>query len=612
MNYLSPNQNLDLYPKSESDVSASFRHVLVHALAQAVHELRPGAQLGAAAITADGFSHDFVLPSPLAPEDLPEIERRMREILRGPRSRVEKLPSEDGLALLAQSGQPYQRELAALAVEGADGRERRELAVLRSADFVQWCEAPEAWMGPFAESAIDGFELRSLAGAYFRGDARNVMMSRVYAWALPSRVELDAKRADFEAAGLREHKKLGRELELFAFDDEIGPGLPLWLPNGTAIRDELERLMRELEFDAGFERVATPHVARRELYYRTGHLPYYAEGMFPFMQHPDDPDAAVFVLRPMNCPHHHKVFAAKRRSHRELPFRISEYGHVYRYEDSGAVSGLLRTRCMCMNDAHIYCTPEQVVPELLAVLDMHRHVYEVLGLSEFRIRLSTRGDGRDHAGKFVDDPEGWASSESILRKVLEQSQLEYFEGPGEAAFYGPKIDFQFRMVTGREETASTLQLDFAMAERLDLSYIAPDGSQKRPLILHRAPLGTHERFVALLIERFGGAFPTWLAPIQARVLPVGEAYDDYAKEIQRALRQKRIRADIDSSGPTLGKRIRQAAMHKVPNVLVVGEKERSERSVTLRRHGSNDQERLSLDELQKRLCDVITSRALNG
>jgi threonyl-tRNA synthetase len=438
------------------------------------------------------------------------------------------------------------------------------------------------------------------------------MMSRIYAWAMPSKVELDGKRAEFAAAGLREHKKLGRELELFAFDDDIGPGLPLWLPNGTAIRDELERLMRELEFDAGFERVATPHVARQELYYKTGHLPYYADGMFPFMQHPGDPEAAVFALRPMNCPHHHKVFAAKRRSHRELPFRISEYGHVYRYEDSGAVSGLLRTRCMCMNDAHIYCTPEQVVPELLAVLDMHRHVYAVLGLSEFRIRLSTRGDGSAHANKFVDDPEGWVRSEAILRDVLVRSELPFFEGPGEAAFYGPKIDFQFRMVTGREETASTLQLDFAMAERLDLSYVGPDGQLRRPLILHRAPLGTHERFVALLIERFGGAFPTWLAPIQARVLPVGEAYDDYAKQVQRALRAIRVRADIDPSGPTLAKRIREAAVKKIPNVLVVGEREMASQSVAVRRRGSEKQQVMPLVELQQRLRDAVDSRSLEA
>lgn len=545
--------NSDL--RADLQVLASLRDLLAQALAQAVSELHPETRLGPMQATEDGFSCDFALSLKL--ENLPQIEAHMRDVLRA----------------------SFRDRVAAL--------------------------------GYSFEDVLAGFEIRNLAGAYLGGDARNEMMSRVYAWAMPSRSALEEKRAEFEAAGLREHKKLGRELELFAFDDEIGPGLPLWLPNGTAIRDELEKLMRELEFDAGFERVATPHVARKELYYRTGHLPYYADGMFPFMQHADDPDGAVFALKPMNCPHHHKVFAAKRRSHRELPFRISEYGHVYRYEDSGAVSGILRTRCMCMNDAHIYCTEEQVVPELLAVLEMHRHVYEVLGLSEFRVRLSTRGDGSVHANKFVDNPAGWARSEAMLRAVLEQSRMPYFEGPGEAAFYGPKIDFQFRMVTGREETASTLQLDFAMAERLDLAYVGPDGSEHRPLILHRAPLGTHERFVALLIERFGGAFPTWLAPIQARVLPVGEAFDDYAREVQRELRARRIRCDVDLSGPTLGKRIREAAVRKIPNVLVVGERERADRSVTLRRHGSSERASLSLAALRQQLGEAIASRTLD-
>ena len=582
------------------DLASARRETLAHLLARAVSDLCPGTQLGALSLTADGFHCDFALPRPLSSAEFPELERRVRELLaRGQLGEFQRLPAAEALAQLAAAGQPYQRELAAELPDAA-------LGLWRSASVLQLAAAEPR------EPAADGFELRSLAGAYFRGDERRPMLTRLYVWAFDSRAELEAHKAEQAAAGLRQHKKLGRELELFAFDDEIGAGLPLWLPNGTAIREELEALMKELEFAAGFERVATPHVARQELYYRTGHLPYYAEGMFPFMQHPDDPDGAVFALKPMNCPHHHKIFAARRRSHRELPFRISEYGVVYRYEDSGAVSGILRTRCMCMNDAHIYCTPEQVVPELLAVLDMHKHVYALLGLSEYRIRLSTRGDAPNRAGKFVDDAAGWERSEAILRGVLEQSGLPYFEGPGEAAFYGPKIDFQFRMVTGREETASTLQLDFAMAERLDLAYVGSDGGLHRPLILHRAPLGTHERFVALLIERFGGAFPTWLAPVQARILPVGEAYDDYAREVQRALRAQRVRADVDLSGPSLGKRIREAALHKVPNVLVVGERERADRSISLRRRGGQQQESMSLDAFQERIAAAIRSRALDA
>ena len=529
------------------------RRSLADVLARAVLELRPDTKLGLGAVTGDGFYYDFVFAEPLTPADFPGIEQRMREIL-------------------------------ALGAELAD-------------------------------IAADGFALRAIDGAYFEGDAANIMMTRLRAWAFASAADLAEHAAAVERALQRDHKKLGRELALFAFDDEIGPGLPLWLPHGAAIRRELEKLMEALEFDAGFERVATPHLARVELYQRTGHLPYYADGMFPFMHQPGTAENAVFALKPMNCPHHHKIFAAQKRSYRELPFRISEYGHVFRYEDSGAVSGLLRTRCMCMNDAHIYCSLDQVPAELRAVLDMHRVVYDLLGLCQYRIRLSTRGPAVSKAGareKFVDDPAGWVQAEALLRAVLVESGMPFFEGPGEAAFYGPKIDFQFRTVTGREETASTLQLDFAMADRLGLEYVAADGKAHRPWIIHRAPLGTHERFVALLIERFGGAFPTWLAPVQVRVIPVSDAQLDYAREVQRALRAERVRAELDPADESLAKRIRAAVAQKIPNVLVVGERERAERTVSLRRYGrSARQEVVGLDAFRAALVASIATRALD-
>ncbi|HEY6558246.1 MAG TPA: threonine--tRNA ligase [Polyangiaceae bacterium] len=433
--------------------------------------------------------------------------------------------------------------------------------------------------------------------------------------------ELSAKVAAHAAALARDHKKLGRELELFAFDDDIGKGLPLWLPNGTVIRDELERLMKELEFQAGFQRVATPSLAKRSLYYRTGHLPYYAVHMFPFMECDDraregvGEDAAaapsepeVYCLRPMNCPHHHKVFALRKRSYRELPLRLAEYGQTYRYEDSGAVSGLLRVRAMNMNDGHIYCTEEQVVPECLAVLEMHRRVYDLLGLCNWRVRLSLREGGPGAKDKFVEDDEGWAKAEGLLREVLSRSGLDYEEGPGEAAFYGPKIDFQFRGVTGREETASTLQLDFAMAERLGLHYTGRDGAEHRPFILHRAPLGTHERFVALLIEHYGGAFPTWLAPVQVCVIPVAHEFDEHARALSLELRARAIRAELDDGSDGLRKKLRAASLRKIPNLVVVGERERQSDSVSLRRHGSPDQQVLPRAEFIAQLATEIAER----
>jgi threonyl-tRNA synthetase len=458
------------------------------------------------------------------------------------------------------------------------------------------------------------------------------MMTRVYAWAFLSAADLAARQKAHEEAARRDHKKLGSELQIFTFDDEIGRGLPLWLPNGTAIRDELEKLMRELEFEAGFQRVATPHIAKQELYYRTGHLPYYAAHMFPVMEARAVPGAAetgapeiaearredaepaaplhgeVYCLRSMNCPHHHKIYASQKRSYRELPLRLAEYGQVYRYEDSGAVSGLLRVRGMTMNDGHIYCTEEQIIPECLAVIAMHRHVYGVLGLSNWRVRLSRRDRGADAQQKFVGNSEAWDWAEQILRDVLVQSGLPFEDGAGEAAFYGPKIDFQFRSVTGREETASTLQLDFAMPERLDLRYVGADGAEHRPFVLHRAPLGTHERFVALLLEHFAGAFPTWLAPVQVRVVPVSERYVDYGERIVKSLRQKRVRAEIDASSDALGKKIRQATLRKIPNVLVIGEREASDQTVTLRRYGVKDQRSMALHVFVDDIVRAIEER----
>jgi threonyl-tRNA synthetase len=482
-------------------------------------------------------------------------------------------------------------------------------APLSPADFPALEQHMRTHVQSAAEIPSAHFALRSLGGAYLQGNAANAMLTRIYAFAESSAEALHAQIEAHDRAALRDHKKLGRELELFAFDDEIGPGLPLWLPNGTAIRDELEKLMKELEWEAGFERVVTPQIARQALYYRTGHLPYYADSMFPRMQ--SDHDQAVFALRPMNCPHHHKLFAAKKRSYRELPLRLSEYGNVYRYEDSGAVSGLLRTRSMCMNDAHIYCSREQVMAELRAVLDMHERVYRVLDLQNYRVRLSTRGPAGGRADKFVADEAGWQDAEAMLRAVLVERGIAFFEGPGEAAFYGPKIDFQFRMVTGREETASTLQLDFASAERLDLAYVAAGGELCRPLIIHRAPLGTHERFVALLIERFGGAFPTWLAPLQVRVLPVSESEEAYARSVHGRLRAARVRADLQLADESLSKRIRAAALHKIPHVLVVGKREQAESSVSLRRHASTASEQLPLLEFEQRIARAIATRALS-
>ena len=587
------------------------RHSLAHVLAQAVLELRPDSTLGFGPPIKDGFYYDFILSKPLTEDDFPELERRMKKILKK-RQRFyrEDLDAGEALARIDEMGEPYKREYGAELIEkqGLNG-----LSFYRNGPFLDMCEGPH--VEDTGKIPRDAFKLRNIAGAYWRGDSDNVMMTRIYAWAFATREELETHLARWEEAQARDHKKLGRALGIFVIDEDIGRGLPLWLPNGTVIRDELERLAREMEFRAGYQRVATPHLARESLYHKTGHLPYYAQDMYPPMAVPEtgEGEGAVreaYRLRPMNCPHHHKVFAAEPRSYRDLPLRLAEYGQVYRWEDSGAVAGLVRVRGMCMNDAHIYCTPEQVKTEFKAVMAMYRQAYEILGLEDYVVRLS-RWDPHDPKGrqKYVDNPEAWAHSERILQEVLEEMNVDYVEGRGEAAFYGPKIDIQLVTVTGREESLSTVQLDFAQPEALGLRYAGADGAEHMPYCIHRAPLSTHERMVAFLLEHYAGAFPAWLAPVQAQVVAVSEKYDGYGREIVERLRERFVRAELAPSSDTVSKKIRQGTTMKIPNLVIVGEREQADRTVTLRRYGHREQHTLDLDRFERALFETINARS---
>ncbi|MDE0063411.1 MAG: threonine--tRNA ligase [Gammaproteobacteria bacterium] len=587
------------------------RHSLAHVLAQAVLEMRPGSTLGFGPPIRDGFYYDFILSDALTEEDFPELERRMKKILKK-RQRFyrEDLGAEEALARIDEMGEPYKREYGAELIEkhGLDG-----LSFYRNGPFLDMCEGPH--VEDTGRIPRDAFKLRNVAGAYWRGDSDNVMMTRIYAWAFATREELDAHVARWEEAQARDHKKLGRALGIFVIDDDIGRGLPLWLPNGTVVRDELEKLAKELEFRAGYQRVATPHLARESLYRKTGHLPFYADDMYPPMEVPEtgDGEAAIreaYRLRPMNCPHHHKIFAAEPRSYRDLPLRLAEYGQVYRWEESGAVSGLLRVRGMSMNDAHIYCTPEQIESEFMLVMAMYREAYEILGLEDYVVRLS-RWDPDDPKGKlkYVDNPRAWERSERILTAVLEKMGVDYVDGKGEAAFYGPKIDIQLVTVTGREESLSTVQLDFSQPESLGLVYTGTDGAEHTPYCIHRAPLSTHERLVAFLLEHYAGAFPTWLAPVQAQVIAVSERFDDYGLEVVNRLRERMVRAELASSSETVSKKIRQGTTRKIPNLLIVGERERAERTVTLRRYGHREQHTLGLERFEAALLATIGGRS---
>lgn len=591
------------------------RHSLAHIMAEAVMEIRPGTKLGFGPPIEDGFYYDFILPTPITEADFPEIEKKMRQFIQaGHTFEREELPKDQALARIDEMGEPYKRQYAEELIEK---KNLSGLTFYRTGPFLDMCDGPH--VVNTRDLPVQGFKLRSLAGAYWRGDSRNVMMTRIYVWAFASKAELDAHAKAYQQGLERDHKKLGKELDIFVIDDTIGKGLPLWLPNGTVIREELEKLMKELEFKANYVRVATPHLAKADLYYQTGHLPYYAESMYPMMELKEKVETAsgiqeevkeTYCLKPMNCPHHHKIFGARMRSYRDLPLRLAEYGQVYRFEDSGALSGLLRVRGMCQNDAHIYCTADQIKKEFLSVMEMHREVYEILGLSSYKMRFST-WDPEDPKGKekFMDNPTAWEWAQKTLYEAMVESGLPFVEGKGEAAFYGPKIDFQFKTVTGREETASTNQLDFGVPERLGLKYIGPDNKEHHPYVIHRAPLGTHERFVAFLIEHYGGAFPTWLAPVQVRVVTVSEKFNEYAEKIVSELRSHLIRAELEQTSDTIGKKIRNAAKQKIPNVLIIGEREQLDGTITLRRFGHEEQKTMPVAEFKAMILEKIRLRS---
>lgn len=604
----------------EKDDLYKIRHSLAHVLAQAVLEIRPGSTLGFGPPISDGFYYDFILSEPLTEEDFPALMQKMKKIIKkGQRFDREDLSAEDALARISEMGEPYKMEYGAELVEKND---LEGLSFYRNGPFLDMCEGPH--VHTTKDIPRDAFKLRSVAGAYWRGNSDNVMMTRIYAWAFLDKETLDVHVEAFEEAQARDHKKLGRELGIYTIDNDIGKGLPLWLPNGTVIRDELENLAKELEFKGGYSRVSTPHLAKESLYHTTGHLPYYAEDMYPPMEllesalEGEDGEEGESVervvkesyrLRPMNCPHHHKVFSAEPRSYRDLPLRLAEYGQVYRFEDSGAVSGLVRVRGMCMNDAHIYCTKEQIKDEFKSVMAMYQNAYRILGLNNFHVRLS-KWDPEDPKGKekFVDNPQAWRDSEQVLEEVLNELAIDYEIGLGEGAFYGPKIDIQFNTVTGREESVSTVQLDFAVPERMGLKYVGSDGEEHTPFCIHRAPFSTHERMVAFLIEHFAGAFPTWLAPIQVQLLTVSEQYDDYANEIVARLRNQMVRAELAPSNDTLPKKIRQGATRKIPNLLIIGEREVADGTVTLRRYGHQLQQTLAVADFESVLINAIKQR----
>ncbi|MCU0611791.1 MAG: threonine--tRNA ligase, partial [Candidatus Eisenbacteria bacterium] len=542
-----------------------------------------------------------LLSAPLTSDDLPAIESRMREIVQGgePFQR-DDLSVDAAVEKLQAMGQElkveYCREL------GSAGHET--VSLYRSGQFVDMCEGPHVQRT--SDVPPDCFTLDSIAGAYWRGDEHRPMLTRIYGLAFETRQDLDAFKARRELAKQRDHRKLGKELDIFHISDQVGQGLALWLPNGATLIDELEKLAKEMEFRYGYVPVRTPHITKSRLYLTSGHLPYYKESMYPPMQLGGEDD---YYLKPMNCPHHHVIYASRPRSYRDLPLRLAEYGAVYRYEQTGELAGLLRVRGMWMNDAHLYCTPDQVKEEFIKVLDLHRYYYGLFRITDYWVRLSL---GDPNSKKFAGSQESWQTTEDMARSALADAGFPFEEVRGEAAFYGPKVDHQMSNVVGREETASTTQLDLVMPERFGLSYIGPDGKEHRPVIIHRAPLGTHERFVAFLLEHLGGVFPTWLSPVQVRVLPVSEAQEGYGQRVLAALRDRLFRATLDATAESLNKRIREAEVQKIPNMLIIGKREEAEGTVTWRRKGHRQQVTLPLERIAAVLDEIRTRRLMDN
>ena len=584
------------------------RHSAAHVMAQAVMEMFPGqARIAIGPPIEDGFYYDFELPPGLTPEDLEVMEKRMRQIIGGRHTFMRREVSADEAAALFNQ-QPYKLELiAGLAQGGVDeyGNETDEAQVIstyRHDVFEDLCRGPH--VEHTGQIPADAFKLMSVAGAYWRGDEHNAMLQRIYGTAWRNKNELNQHLQMLEEAKKRDHRKLGKELEIFTFDDEVGPGLPLWLPRGGVLIEELERLAKEMEMKAGYERVRTPHLAKESLYVRSGHLPYYAESMYP----PMELEGVRYYVKPMNCPMHHKIFAAKPRSYRDLPLRLAEYGTCYRYEKSGELFGLMRVRSMQMNDAHIYVPEAQFEQEFMGVIAMYRQYFDIFGIDKYVMRLSThhaKGLGK----KYIDNERLWLKTEEMVRNAMRNGGVPFDEAPDEAAFYGPKIDVQIWSAIGREFTLATNQVDFGQPERFDLKFINQNGEDEMPLVIHRAPLSTHERMIGFLIEHYAGSFPVWLAPEQVRVIPITDNHNDYTLSLVRRLRDEGVRAEADLGSERMNAKIRKAQGMKVPYMLVVGDQEMANDAVSLRRRDGSRQDGMPTSEFMALVKARIASRA---
>jgi threonyl-tRNA synthetase len=583
------------------------RHSTAHVMAQAVMEFYPETKYTIGPPVENGFYYDFDLPQPITLEDLGKIEKRMRQIIAGGHPFVRKVVSAEEARRIFKD-QPYKLEL----IEGLEKggfdeygnplAEKPEISIYQSDTFTDLCRGPHVETTRQINPAA--FKLMSIAGAYWRGDEKNKMLTRLYGTAWKTAQELEEYLAMLEEAKKRDHRKLGKELEIFMYDDEVGPGLPLWLPRGGVIIEELERLAKEMEEKAGYLRVRTPHLAKEDLFLHSGHLPYYAESMYP----PMEIEGIKYYVKPMNCPMHHKIFGSKPRSYRDLPIRLAEYGTCYRYEKSGELFGLMRVRSMQMNDAHMYCAEDQFEQEFMGVIDLYHKYFELFGIQKFVMRLSLHG--KEGLGKkYVDNERLWLKTEDMVRRAMTNGGVPFVETYDQAAFYGPKIDVQIWSAIGKEFTLATNQVDFAQPGRFGLVFMNRNGVEETPLCIHRAPLSTHERMIGFLLEHYAGNFPVWLSPEHVRVIPITDNQNEYADGIVRQLHDQGIRASADLSAQRMNAKIRDAQLMKVPYMLVVGENEARDKMVSLRVRDGSRQDNIPLAEFIARARGRIAKRA---
>ncbi|MBL3658249.1 threonine--tRNA ligase [Fulvivirga sediminis] len=571
---------------NDDEGKSTFWHSSAHLLAEALEELYPGVKFGIGPPIANGFYYDIDLGDRvLGEDDLPEIEKKMSELAKNKSQFIRKdISKDDAIQYFKEKGDEYKLELI-------EGLEDGKITFYEQGNFVDLCRGPHV---PHT-GIIKAIKLMNVAGAYWRGDEKRKQLTRIYGITFPKQKELKEYLELLEEAKKRDHRKLGKELELFTFSEKVGMGLPLWLPKGTLLRERLENFLRKAQIKAGYEPVVTPHIGSKQLYVTSGHYEKYGEDSFQPIKTPNENEE--FLLKPMNCPHHCEIYNSKPRSYKDLPVRLAEFGTVYRYEQSGELHGLTRVRGFTQDDAHIFCRPDQVKEEFVKVIDLVLYVFKALGFNDYTAQVSLRDP--ENKAKYIGKDELWEKAEREIQEAADERGLTTIRETGEAAFYGPKLDFMVKDALGRSWQLGTIQVDYNLPERFDLEYTGSDNQKHRPVMIHRAPFGSLERFVAVLIEHCGGNFPLWLAPDQIAVLPISEKYHQYAEEIYTKLGEKDIRGYIDNRDEKIGRKIRDAEVKKVPFMLIVGDKEQEDNQVAIRRHGKGDLGSMSLYDFVK-------------